>query len=102
MKTVIEILLCLAGAEGRGRTRGRLTLRLLRSQHTAATADYLMVFTATICHTRHLFTAARNVPRQENAATHMAHRPPPNCRGRGRCKTNLRPAFRNSARPSSD
>ena len=65
MKTVIEmILLCLVGAEGRGRTRGRLTLRLLRSQHTAATADYLMVFTATICLARHLFTAARNVPRQ--------------------------------------
>jgi hypothetical protein len=38
------ILLCLVGAEGRGRTRGRLTLRFLRSQHTAATADYLMVF----------------------------------------------------------
>src|SRR5260370_39834314 len=51
MKPVIEmILLCLVGAEGRGRTRGRLTLRLLRSQHTAATADSLMVFTATICH----------------------------------------------------
>ena len=51
MKTAIEmILLCLVGAEGRGRTRGRLTLRLLRSHHTTATADYLMVFTATICH----------------------------------------------------
>src|SRR5712671_3030166 len=45
MKTVIEmILLCLVGAEGRGRTRGRLTLQLLSSQHTAATADYLMAF----------------------------------------------------------
>jgi hypothetical protein len=51
MKTVIEmILLCLVGAEGRGRARGRLTLRLLRNQHTAATADYLMVFTAIITH----------------------------------------------------
>lgn len=29
--------------------RDRLTLRLLRTQHTAATADYLMVFTATGC-----------------------------------------------------
>ena len=29
--------------------RDRLTLRLLRTQHTAATADYLMVFTATAC-----------------------------------------------------
>src|SRR6266567_7899569 len=45
-----DVLLCLVGAEGRGRTRGRLTLRLLRSHHTTATADYLMVFTATICH----------------------------------------------------
>src|SRR5436309_8663804 len=31
--------------------RGRLTLRLLNSQHTAAIADHLMVFTATIRHT---------------------------------------------------
>ena len=47
MKTAIEmILLGLVGAEGRGRTRGRLTLRFLSSQHTAAAADYLMVFTA--------------------------------------------------------
>jgi hypothetical protein len=45
MKTVIEMILqCLVGAEGKGRTHGRLTLRLLRNQHTAATADYLMVF----------------------------------------------------------
>ncbi len=28
--------------------RGRLTLRLLGSKHTAATADHLMVFTGTI------------------------------------------------------
>ena len=34
--------------EGSAHLRDRLTLRLLRSQHTAATADYLMVFTATI------------------------------------------------------
>jgi hypothetical protein len=45
MKTVIEMILqCLVGAEGKGRTHGRLTLRLLSNQHTAATADYLMVF----------------------------------------------------------
>jgi hypothetical protein len=44
------ILQCLVGAEGKGRTHGRLTLRLLSSQHTSATADYLMVFAATICH----------------------------------------------------
>src|SRR4029077_2060077 len=48
-----------------------------------------------------LLSAARNVPRQENAATHKAHRPPPSCRGRGRCKTNLRPAFHNIGHPSS-
>jgi hypothetical protein len=30
--------------EGAAHVRDRLTLRLLRSQHTAATADYLMVF----------------------------------------------------------
>jgi hypothetical protein len=35
--------------EGAARVRDRLTLRLLRTQHTAATADYLMVFTATAC-----------------------------------------------------
>ena len=39
---------------GKGRTRGRLTLRLLRSQHTAATADYLMVF---IDHAFHIVPA---------------------------------------------
>ena len=51
MKTAIEmILLCLVGAEGKGRTHGRLTLRLLTGEHTAASADYLMVFTAIICH----------------------------------------------------
>jgi hypothetical protein len=45
MKTVIEMILqCLVGAEGKGRTHGRLTLRLLSNQDTAATADYLMVF----------------------------------------------------------
>ena len=32
--------------EGSAHLRDRLTLRLLRSQYTAATADYLMVFTA--------------------------------------------------------
>ena len=51
MKSVIEMILqCLVGAEGKGRTHGRLTLRLLTGEHTAASADYLMVFTATICH----------------------------------------------------
>jgi hypothetical protein len=45
MKTAIEmILLCLVGAEGKGRTRGRLALRFFRSQPTAATVNYLMVF----------------------------------------------------------
>src|SRR5207244_4840053 len=34
--------------EGSAHLRDRSTLRLLRSQYTAATADYLMVFTATI------------------------------------------------------
>src|SRR5439155_18162847 len=95
------ILQCLVGAEGKGRTHGRLALRLLTGEYTAVSADYLMVFVATICHARHLFTAARNVPRQENAATYTAHRLRPNCRGRGRCKTDLRPASRNSGRPSS-
>src|SRR5207237_7502311 len=46
-------------------------------------------------------SAARNVPRPENGATRTAHRPRPSCRGPGRCKTNLPPAFRSSARPSS-
>src|SRR6266511_3179342 len=102
MKTAIEMILqCLVGAEGKGRTHGRLTLQLLTGEYMAASADYLMVFTATISHAGHLFSAARNVPRQENAATHMAHRLRPNCRGPGRCKTNLRPAFRSSVRPSS-
>jgi hypothetical protein len=95
------ILQCLVGAEGKGRTHGRLTLRLLTGEYTAASADYLMVFTATISHAGHLFSAARNLPHQENAATHKAHRRPPSCRGRGRCKTNLRPAFRRSVRLSS-
>jgi hypothetical protein len=35
--------------EGAAHVRDRLTLRLLRIQHTAATADYLMVFTAAAC-----------------------------------------------------
>jgi hypothetical protein len=37
--------------KGAAHLRDRLTLRLLRSQHMAAIADYLMVFTATIRHT---------------------------------------------------
>jgi hypothetical protein len=37
--------------EGAAHLRDRLTLRLLGSQHTAATADYLMVIVTTICHT---------------------------------------------------
>jgi hypothetical protein len=35
--------------EGAAHVRDRLTLRLLRTQLTAATVDYLMVFTATAC-----------------------------------------------------
>jgi hypothetical protein len=36
--------------EGAAHLRDRLTLRLLRNQHTAATAHQLMVFTATVRH----------------------------------------------------
>ena len=36
--------------EGAAHLRDRLTLRLLRNQHTAATADQLMVITATVRH----------------------------------------------------
>jgi hypothetical protein len=60
------ILLCLVGAEGKGRTHGRLTLRLLRSQHTAATADYLMVFTATI---RHIISSGLRVKHARSVCT---------------------------------
>jgi hypothetical protein len=44
--------------EGAAHVRDRLTLRLPSSQHTAATADYLMVFTATAC---------RSAPRSADA-----------------------------------
>ena len=37
--------------EGAAHLRDRLTLRLLRNQHTAATADQLMVITATVLST---------------------------------------------------
>ena len=37
--------------EGAAHLRDRLTLRLLRNQHTAATTDQLMVITATVRHT---------------------------------------------------
>ena len=37
--------------EGAAHLRDRLTLRLLRNKHTAATADQLMVITATVRHT---------------------------------------------------
>jgi hypothetical protein len=50
MRAVIDDS-AVVGAEGRAAPRGRLTLRLLGSKHTAPTADHLMVFTGAIRHT---------------------------------------------------
>jgi hypothetical protein len=46
--------------EGAAHLRDRLTLRLLPNQHTAATADQLMVITATVRHT--IFRCTVGIP----------------------------------------